>query len=85
MFPRKGIVISLSAGMMTVRLQSGAQCCVPNTKGFKLGDTAHVWWDFTHDEPREVLTDVEYHHNPEDEDQYDAVMPGDLLPDEHWA
>jgi len=86
MWPRTGIVIGSAAGLMTIRLNNGgAKVGLANTKQFKLGDTAHVLWDFTHNRPADIWTDEEYHADPEDEGAVDAAEhPGDWLPDEHW-
>jgi hypothetical protein len=84
MTPLTGTIVRMDHVLM-IRLNSGgSRIKWPLTPAMKLGETVHIIWDFTNDRPRRVMTDAEYHHNAEDDNQFEAGHPGDLLPIEHW-
>lgn len=70
-----------------IRLNNGGvMIAIPQGKNFKIGETVHIMWDYTTNQPRSVISDVEY-NTPDviEEDTVEEILPPDWAPAHEWA
>jgi len=85
-WPKQGTIIRWRRRLMIRLNNGGIMLSIPDGKDYKLGETVHVMWDYTVNQPRSVMSNEEY-NTPDmvDDGPMDMARPPEWADANEWA